>query len=219
MKINDRLKKVGDLVDTNSSILDIGCDHALLDIYLVNNKKVEKAIASDVKEGPLKNAKENLKKYQLEDKIELRLGDGLDTYTDDIDTVVISGLGSNTIIDIINKDFDKLKNVKHFIISSNNDYYYLRKCMNDLGFIINMEEMIYDKKYYLIIDFVYGSKKYNYIDLKYGPILRDSDDKVYKDYLMNLKNKKINILKSLGFRHLFKKFSIKKEIREIDRIL
>ena len=53
MKINDRLKKVGDLVDTNSSILDIGCDHALLDIYLVNNKKVEKAIYQDLDIGPI----------------------------------------------------------------------------------------------------------------------------------------------------------------------
>ena len=50
MKINERLKKVGDLVDTNSSILDIGCDHALLDIYLVKEDKIKKAVASDIKE-------------------------------------------------------------------------------------------------------------------------------------------------------------------------
>ena len=216
--ISKRLKKIASFVSENSNVLDVGCDHALLDIYLVKNKNAT-CIASDINEKPLQAALKNIKLYNLEDKIKVSLADGVEYITDDIDTVVISGLGSNTIIDIINKDFDKLKNVKHFIISSNNDYYYLRKCMNDLGFIINMEEMIYDKKYYLIIDFVYGSKKYNYIDLKYGPILRDSEDKVYKDYLMNLKNKKINILKSLGFRHLFKKFSIKKEIREIDRIL
>ena len=42
MKINSRLKQIGDLVDTNSLVLDIGCDHALLDIYLVENKIVKK---------------------------------------------------------------------------------------------------------------------------------------------------------------------------------
>ena len=45
MKINDRLKKIGDLVDANSLCLDIGCDHALLDIYLVKEKNQQKAIA------------------------------------------------------------------------------------------------------------------------------------------------------------------------------
>ena len=39
MKINSRLKKIGDLVRANSFCLDVGCDHALLDIYLVSLKK------------------------------------------------------------------------------------------------------------------------------------------------------------------------------------
>ena len=40
MKINDRLKKIGDLVDANSLCLDIGCDHALLDIYLIKKMQI-----------------------------------------------------------------------------------------------------------------------------------------------------------------------------------
>ena len=134
MKINDRLKKVGDLVDTNSSILDIGCDHALLDIYLVNNKKVEKAIASDVNEGPLKNAKENLKKYQLEDKIELRLGDGLDTYTDDIDTVIVSGMGGRTIIGMFKYKPSIVKKINTLILSPNNYQEDVRRFFTSIGF-------------------------------------------------------------------------------------
>ena len=38
MKINDRLKMIGDLVEANSFCLDVGCDHAFLDIYLVKRK-------------------------------------------------------------------------------------------------------------------------------------------------------------------------------------
>ncbi len=89
MKINNRLKKIGDLVEANSFCLDVGCDHALLDIYLVQREKNIKTIASDVKEGPLNHAQKNIKKYHLEDEIECRLGDGLDTYSDDIDTIII----------------------------------------------------------------------------------------------------------------------------------
>ena len=51
MKINNRLKQIGDLVEANSFCLDVGCDHALLDIYLVKKNKNIKAIASDIKES------------------------------------------------------------------------------------------------------------------------------------------------------------------------
>ena len=95
MKINDRLKKIGDLVQTNSFCLDVGCDHAFLDIYLVQRKDHIKAIASDIKEGPLHQARENIKKYHLEDEIECRLGNGLDTYSDDKGNPI-----SNAVVEI-----------------------------------------------------------------------------------------------------------------------
>ena len=62
MKINDRLKTIGDLVSANSFCLDVGCDHAFLCIYLVKKNMNIKAIASDVLEGPLKHARENIKR-------------------------------------------------------------------------------------------------------------------------------------------------------------
>ena len=73
MKINARLKKIGDLVEANSFCLDIGCDHALLDIYLVKRQKNIKAIASDIAKGPVEQAKNNIKKERLEKEIEVVL--------------------------------------------------------------------------------------------------------------------------------------------------
>ena len=67
MRINNRLKMVGDLVEEDSLTMDVGCDHALLSIYLVLKKKQKRAIASDIKEGPLESAKENIKRYQVEE--------------------------------------------------------------------------------------------------------------------------------------------------------
>ncbi|MCI8568129.1 MAG: SAM-dependent methyltransferase, partial [Bacilli bacterium] len=37
MKINERLKLVASFVEENSNVIDVGCDHALLDIYLFLN--------------------------------------------------------------------------------------------------------------------------------------------------------------------------------------
>ena len=220
MKINDRLKKVGDLVDTNSSILDIGCDHALLDIYLVNNKKVEKAIASDVKEGPLKNAKENLKKYQLEDKIELRLGDGLDTYTDDIDTVIVSGMGGRTIIGMFKYKPSIVKKINTLILSPNNYQEDVRRFFTIIGFYIEEEILVKEGKIiYQIEKLKRGKKKYNKLDYFFGPKLLMNKNNLFKEYYKKeLKSREI-LLDILPKNYRLKKYKTKKEIKMIKDIL
>lgn len=220
MKINDRLKKVGDLVDTNFSILDIGCDHALLDIYLVNNKKIEKAIASDVKEGPLKNAKENLKKYKLEDKIELRLGDGLDTYTDDIDTVIVSGMGGRTIIGMFKYKPSIVKKINTLILSPNNYQEDVRRFFTSIGFYIEDEVLVKEGKIiYQIEKLKRGKKKYNKLDYFFGPKLLINKNNLFKEYYKKeLKSREI-LLDILPKNYRLKKYKTKKEIKMIKDIL
>ena len=76
IKLSKRLEEISKLINEEDNVLDIGCDHALLDIYL--SKKYDKEYyASDLKEIRLKNAKENIKKYQT-DKVKLLEGNGLE---------------------------------------------------------------------------------------------------------------------------------------------
>ena len=58
MNIDNRLKRITDFIPSDSYILDVGCDHAFLDIYLALNRKNVKLIASDINENPLKKAQE-----------------------------------------------------------------------------------------------------------------------------------------------------------------
>ena len=74
MTINNKLKKIAELVFPNSFLLDVGCDHALLDIYLTS--KNVRCIGSDINVLPLEKAKENIKKYEVEDKITLKVEKG-----------------------------------------------------------------------------------------------------------------------------------------------
>ena len=136
MKINARLKKIGDLVEANSVCLDVGCDHALLDIYLVKQKKNIKAIASDIAEGPLEQAKNNIKRERLDGEIEVRLGSGLNTYSDDIDTVIISGMGGRNIIGICKENPKVLKKIKTLILSPNNYQEDVKRYLCKNGFYI-----------------------------------------------------------------------------------
>ena len=198
----------------------MGCDHALLSIYVVLNKKNVKAIASDINEGPLKTAKCNVKKYNLENKIIIKQENGLNAYQNGVDTVILAGLGSTTIVNILERKKEVLDNINRLIISSNNDYYYLRKSIIRLGYKIVNEKIVCDKKkYYPIIVFEKGKEKYNKFELKYGPILVKEKDDVFIDYLTLNRNKLIKICNSLSGKYLFKKIILKREIKLINKYM
>ena len=68
IKLSPRLETIANLVPVNSNVIDVGCDHALLDIYLYENNISNKIIASDINPNALKNAKENIKKKYHNDR-------------------------------------------------------------------------------------------------------------------------------------------------------
>lgn len=109
--MNLRLNTLAKMVDTGSRVADIGTDHAYLPIELVKTGKIDYAIASDIAKGPLENAKKDIARAGLSGQIEIRLGSGLETIThdDQIDTVVIAGMGGKLMTDILatawNKDY------------------------------------------------------------------------------------------------------------------
>lgn len=222
MKINNRLKKIGDLVEANSFCLDVGCDHALLDIYLVQREKNIKTIASDVKEGPLNHARENIKKYHLEDEIECRLGDGLDTYSDDIDTIIISGMGGRSMIGIFKAHMEVLKKVNTIILSPNNYQIDVKKFLCKNEFYLANEELVKEGKFiYQILIFKKGKRKYSRKEYFFGPVLLEKKGKLFDEYYKReLVSRKI-LIKVLPKSYRFKKFLVKREIKmlkeEVDR--
>lgn len=182
IKISARLKSIADFIDDNSSIVDIGCDHGLLDIYLSQNKNNLKIIASDVNQNALNNAIKNIKKYKEEDNIKTILSNGLDNIdTTNIDTIIISGMGTHTIVGILYNNLSKLKNIKNLIIQSNNDLDFLRYKLKKIGFIITKEQLIEDDKIiYTIIKFNKGFKIYTKKQLYFGPYLLKENSKLFQ---------------------------------------
>lgn len=212
-----RLKEIASLIKKEDNVIDIGCDHGYLSIYLAK-MGCSKLIASDINSNALNNAIANIKKEKLENKIETILSNGLENIdTQDYNTLIIAGMGTSTILKILNNK-DKLKNIEKIIIQSNNDLFSLRKAMNNKGYIINQELVVLDKnKYYVIIEFINGVHKYNYSELKYGPILIKGND--HKDYFHYLLTKNINILKKIPKLKILIRIKIKKQIKIIKKIL
>ena len=101
MKLSKRLLTIADLIDTKN-VIDVGCDHALLDIYLTQEKQLN-CRGTDISSKVLENAKNNVKKYNLEKKIPLILTNGLENIKiKKDDTIIIAGMGASTILEILN---------------------------------------------------------------------------------------------------------------------
>ena len=208
MKINNRLKLVGDYVDKGSIPLDIGCDHAKLSIYLLKEKNFPFVYASDNKIGPLNQARENVNYYNLADKIELIKADGLNSLNDKIDTITVTGMGGLTINKMFLENKNKLTNIKTIILSPNNFIKEVRETINKLGYYLKDEELVEESnKLYLILVFSKGNKIYSDKELYLGPILMTKNKEIIKKYYRNelsninnlLLNNKISIEKKEKF--------------------
>lgn len=221
-KLSKRLEMVANFIDNNDkSVIDIGCDHGLLSIYLANKFKNLKIIASDVNKNALDNAKKNITKCGLNDRIETRLGSGISVINnnDNIDTIVVAGMGTNTIVEFLKYSRDKLVNVNKIIIQSNTDLYFLRKNMVNFGYFIDDEELVVDKGIiYTIIKFVKGKMKYSYKELYLGPILISKNSDLFVEKCKKELNNMKKILKNIGKGHYFYKLKLKKNIRILENI-
>ena len=100
--ISKRLGSIASMVRRGSTVADVGTDHGLLTIYLIQQNIASKAIAADIAVSPAAVARKNIQEAGLSEKIEVRVGDGLAPLSpDDAEDIVIAGMGGETIADIL----------------------------------------------------------------------------------------------------------------------
>ncbi|MBP3320348.1 MAG: SAM-dependent methyltransferase [Clostridia bacterium] len=195
--ISKRLLKCAEKITKNSRIADIGTDHAYVPIYLGLNKRITHAIASDINPGPLENARQNIRKYNLENIIETRISNGLENIeSSEVDEVIIAGMGGNLISEILQKSLDQNKTFKKYILQPVQYDVKLREYLCRSGFDILHESIVEsDKKIYIIIEVVYTGEKYNLTDLeKFLGKNIENNIKKQKDLCYKYLNKKLKEL-------------------------
>ncbi len=219
IKLSKRLKLIADFVDDGAKTIDIGCDHALLDIYLVKEKKVSQSIASDINESALNQAKINIKKHNLEGKIDIRLGDGLKVLNNkEVNTIIISGLGSPKIICILDEGKKKLNNINNIIIQSNSDAYLIRKKLTKLGYFIKDEKLTKENNItYQIILFKKGKKHYSKAQLMLGPKLLLRQEKLLVSLIESDFKKLTMLLNKIPNKYFLKRYKIKRKMRMLQK--
>lgn len=101
-RLSRRMRALEQLVSPCNVLADVGCDHGFLAICFVQTKRAERAIAMDVRPGPLERAREHVERYGCGDRIALRLSDGLEALNPgEADAILIAGMGGGTILHIL----------------------------------------------------------------------------------------------------------------------
>lgn len=215
MELSYRLNKIAQKVTQNGIIADIGTDHAYIPIFLYKNNKIKSGIACDISRGSLQKAKDNIKKYNLQDKIQTRLGNGLEKISlqDNVDTVIIAGMGGMLMIDILEKGKYILENVKELILQPQKDIDKLREYLHKNNFKIIDDEMLKDDgKYYTIIKSIKGKEDILYKKEEYvfGKFEINNKCQILKEYIEDQLYKMEIVLKNI------KETNIQSRILEIE---
>ena len=85
-------------------MIDVGTDHGYLPVELLRRGYSGRLIASDINAGPLQAAVRSAQQAGLEDRISFQLADGLELCDPNvIDTIVIAGMGGDTICGILDR--------------------------------------------------------------------------------------------------------------------
>lgn len=218
MHLSKRLQMVADCVTPNSLVADVGCDHAYISIYLVENEIAKRSVALDINEGPLQKAMENVKDAGLSDRISIRLSDGLEKLCPgEANSIVIAGMGGILMVQILSSGLDCVKEAKELILQPQSEAEKVREYLHKLKFSICEENMcIDDGKFYVVIH----AKKEEEVSIvkrsynKYGELLLKERHPILKEYLLK-EYQKAKLIQTSLLKHPSEKNNLRhEEIKE-----
>ncbi len=196
-----RLETIIERMPDSGCLADIGCDHAYVAIEAVRRGRAARALACDIRKGPLQQAAEHILCAGLAGKIETRLSDGLEKVAPgEADTVVVAGMGGPLMERILQ---GRLRDFAHFVLSPQSEIPHFRRFLLTEGMQIDEETMLIDEgKYYVILnvskradatssDSMYVTEE----DFLYGGRLLQRLDPVLKSFLEKEKTRYEGILR------------------------
>ena len=220
--ISKRLRKVAGFVPQDAKILDVGSDHAYLPIYLIQQGRISSAIAGEVVEGPYQSAVTNVADNQMSDKISVRLANGLVAFDkkDQIDVIIIAGMGGRLIADILDNGSAKLASVKRLILQPNNREDELRRWLCGHDFQITEEAIVEENgKFYEIMIAEQGYQVLNAEQERFGPYLMREQSAVFLDKWQREVDKLEKALAKIPEKNLTERSAMSQRIKQIKEVL
>lgn len=224
-ELSPRLESIISLVKEGAVTADIGCDHALVSVELVRRGVSRLAVLSDIRQGPLANARKNIElyceKYGLdENKFVLLLGDGMEkAHSFSPDDIIIAGMGGEMIAKIIDEsEYTRKENVR-LILQPMSSVPELREYLAKTGFeIISERRACEGEKFYEMILCRYSSLPYNLTVLQRECGMReklvDDDKDVYRKQIED----KLDRLKKIAAQKAASNVCCEQELMLIEKL-
>ncbi len=151
--LSNRMQALTDMVTPGTVITDVGCDHGFVSVYLVQKGISPRVIAMDVRSGPLDRAKEHIREYGLQDKIETRLSDGLQKlHTGEAAGMICAGMGGPLMEKILTEGRAQARNFAELILQPQSEIPHFRQFLMEEGYLLLDENIIYEEgKYYFMM--------------------------------------------------------------------
>lgn len=152
-RLSERLLHIAAQVQEGCVLADVGCDHGYLPILLVQQGRMQQAIAMDINEGPLQRATEHIRQEALGAYIQTRRSNGLEKLSPgEADAVIIAGMGGNLTIDILTRGEEVVRLLDQLILEPQSELAGVRAYLRNRDYLIEAEDLVLeDGKYYPIL--------------------------------------------------------------------
>ena len=201
MALSKRLECILSLVPGNiHTAADIGTDHGMVPVNLLKRGLVSRVIATDLREGPLKAARELVQREGLQDAVQLRLGDGLKPLQPgEADLIIIAGMGGALMQRILKEGSLSACKARQLILSPQSELPAFRRFLQKEKFFIEQERLVEEEgKFYSILSVKPGSvQDLTEEEIVFGKNLSDEDTSVLREFLTKAQNRDRQILRQI----------------------
>ena len=208
LQLQPRLQHLANLIPQGVRLVDIGTDHGYLPVWLIQQGRIDRAIAADIAQEPLAHAKRTAEEYDTEN-IHFRLCSGLDGIgPEEVDYIVIAGMGGDMICHILDSAFWCLdrrykliagmggdtivsilsaapwtKNGVKLLLQPMTKVEMLRSWLADNGYCFTAESLVWDKEYLYPVMEVTGGTQKKLTAAEQWAGTEFADDPLYGEYL------------------------------------
>lgn len=168
-------------------VADIGTDHGLLPAYLVATGRVPRAIATDLRPGPLEAARRTLRAAGVEDRVELRQGDGFAPLRPgEVATAVVAGMGGAHVAELLARAGQALEGVQRLVLQPRGAEDEVRRTLAALGWAIADEALVADGRHIHAVIAAGPAARPPALtaeDALLGPVLRRRGGELFRRYV------------------------------------
>ncbi len=185
--LTPRLQLAFDLYKACGLAADVGTDHARLPAALLKSGRCARMILTDISASALSSARRTVDSAGLQDRAELRLGDGLGVLREDCGMISVLGMGGRTIYDILTLGKARLRGAE-LLLSAHSNLPHVRRALSEIGYHIQSETpCLDDGRFYLMIHALPGEEKLSAQEIRLGTKLFESSSPLLLPYLRHMR--------------------------------